>query len=162
MTIDICPKYALTYEKGILRGGFYVSVHAESAERTGRSGARKAERGDDRAAAIAGLDLLRAVGWLVLHDVAVPGPVEVPIDHVLAGPSGVYAINTIEGPGAIRMDDNSLLVAGRSQYEHVQYVADAAHALREVIGGRPVVPILCFQRPDEVAGVVAKVAVCST
>ncbi|WP_281272195.1 nuclease-related domain-containing protein [Nocardioides marmorisolisilvae] len=160
--IDICPKYALTYEKGILRGGFDVSVHAESAERTGRSGARKAERGDDRAAAIAGLDLLRAVGWLVLHDVAVPGEVEVPIDHVLAGPSGVYVINTVGGSGSIRMGENSLLVAGVSQYAHVEDVAAAALALREAIGGRPVVPILCFQRPDEVAGVVTKVAVCST
>ncbi|MFL6171604.1 MAG: nuclease-related domain-containing protein, partial [Marmoricola sp.] len=139
-----------------------MSVHAESAERTGRSGARKAERGDDRAAAIAGLDLLRAVGWLVLHDVAVPGEVEVPIDHVLAGPSGVYAINTIDGPGSIRMGENSLLVAGVSQYAHVEDVASAALALREAIGGRPVVPILCFQRSDEVAGVVTKVAVCST
>src|SRR5689334_22906185 len=100
--------------EGIYGEGFHVSVHAESAERTGRSGARKAERGDDRAA-IAGLDLLRAVGWLVLHDVAVPGEVEVPIDHVLAGPSGVYAINTIGGSGAIRMDENNLLVAGVSQ-----------------------------------------------
>ncbi|MFL6022436.1 MAG: nuclease-related domain-containing protein, partial [Marmoricola sp.] len=98
----------------------------------------------------------------MLHDVAVPGDVEVPIDHVLAGPSGVYVINTISGSGALRMDENSLLVAGTSQYAHIEDVAAAALALRGAIGGRPVVPILCFQRSDEVAGVVSKVAVCST
>src|SRR5689334_22818100 len=152
----------LNLRKRGFTGRVSVSVHAESAERTGRLGARKAERGDDRAAAIAGLDLLRAVGWLVLHDVAVPGEVEVPIDHVLAGPSGVYVINTIGGSGQIRMDDQSLVVAGISQYAHVEDVAAAAQALRTAIGGRPVVPILCFQRSDEVAGVVANVAVCST
>ena len=61
-----------------------------SSKRGPRGSQRK---GEAQQATAAGLDLLRVLGWLVLHDVTLPADPatrepEVLIDHVLAGPSG--------------------------------------------------------------------------
>ncbi|MCW2858005.1 MAG: hypothetical protein JWR52_3620 [Marmoricola sp.] len=139
-----------------------MSVRAESAERAGRSRARRARRAEaDQHPADAGLDLLRVVGWLVLHDVALPGG-EALMDHVIAGPSGVCVINTLALVGPVALTEDSLACAGESRLDDVHEVEAAAAAVRDLLDGAPVVPVLCFQRADAITGVVDGVAVCST
>ncbi|MCW2786366.1 MAG: hypothetical protein JWP74_2883, partial [Marmoricola sp.] len=140
-----------------------MSVRAESAERTGRSGARAAKRGTaDQYSADAGLDLLRALGWLVLHDVTLPADVDIQIDHVVAGPSGVYVINMLDRPGMVSVTEASLVVGGVSRIGDIEEVAAAADAMRIVLAPVPVAPILCFPRVDDITGICTDVAVCST
>jgi len=110
----------------------------------------------------AGLDLLRVIGRLVLHNVTLPGHPELAIDHVVAGPSGVYVINTIAPSGSVSMAGNILVCAGTSMMDEVREVSHSAAVLRNLLSGAPVAPILCFHRNAEVAGVVGEVAVCST
>ena len=69
---------------------------------SGRSGRRSRQRkGEAQQATAAGLDLLRVLGWLVLHDVAVPGEDDRLIDHVLVGPrlTGLD-LHTVDVPGS--------------------------------------------------------------
>ncbi|HET6166517.1 MAG TPA: NERD domain-containing protein [Marmoricola sp.] len=124
-------------------------------------GARRSS-GEAQQATEAGLDLLRVLGWLVLHDAAVPGDPEARIDHVLAGPTGVYVVNTVSWSGAIAMRDAVLTVGGTNRSEALDEVAAAADSVREVLGGLPVAPMLCFERLEPVTGVVADVALCAS
>ncbi|MCW2755400.1 MAG: hypothetical protein JWQ32_2811 [Marmoricola sp.] len=138
-----------------------MSARAESAERAGRSRARRTRRAEaDEHPADAGLDLLRVVGWLVLHDVALPGG-EL-LDHVIAGPSGVCVINTLALVGPVALTEDSLVCAGESRLDDVHEVEAAAAAVRDLLDDAPVVPVLCFQRAEAITGVVHGVAVCST
>ena len=125
-------------------------------------GSRAQRKGEAHQATEAGLDLLRVLGWLVLHDAAVPGEPDNAIDHVLAGPSGVYIVNTVSWPGAINMRDDVLTVGGTNRTEALGQVSAAADAVRALLGGVPVAPMLCFERLETVAGVVGDVALCAS
>jgi len=139
-----------------------MSVHAESSS-AARPKARKAVHpADVQHATDAGLDLLRVIGRLVLHNVSLPNRPELAIDHVVAGPSGVYVINTIAPTGSVTMSSGLLVCAGQPMMDEIDEVAGAAAVLRDLLSGAPVAPILCFHRSAEVAGVVGEVAVCST
>jgi hypothetical protein len=67
-----------------------LSAHAVTARSRDVPGARKGSRrkGEAQQATAAGLDLLRVLGWLVLHDVVMRRDSDATVDHVLAGPSG--------------------------------------------------------------------------
>ncbi len=139
-----------------------MSVHAESSP-AARPKARKAVHpADVQHATDAGLDLLRVIGRLVLHNVSLPNRPELAIDHVVAGPSGVYLINTIAPTGSVTISSGLLVCAGQPMMDEIHEVAAAAAVLRDLLSGAPVAPILCFQRSAELAGVVGEVAVCST
>jgi len=125
-------------------------------------GSRSQRKGEAQQATAAGLDLLRVLGWLVLHEAAVPGDPEGTIDHVLAGPSGVYVVNTVTWSGAINMRSDVLNVGGTNRSEALTQVAAAADAVRALLGGVPVAPMLCFERLEPVAGVVGDVALCAS
>lgn len=139
-----------------------MSAHAEATSAS-RPKARKAVHpADVQHATDAGLDLLRVIGRLVLHNVTLPTHPATVFDHVVAGPSGVYVINTVLRKGSVSVAGGVLVCAGTAMTEDVEEVAGAAGLVRELLGGAPVAPILCFQRNAEVAGVVGDVAVCST
>jgi hypothetical protein len=119
-------------------------------------------KGEAQQATAAGLDLLRVLGWLVLHDVAVPGDDARAIDHVLVGPAGVYVVDTVTWPGAVTVTDSVLVVGGTDRAGDLAAVIAAADAVRGLLGGVPVVPMLCFERLEPIAGVVADVALCAS
>lgn len=143
-------------------------ARAEAAERGWSTpGARKtpvppARSNDERQAAQAGLDLLRVLGWLVLHDVAVKGDAEAVADHVVVGPSGVFVVNNAPWPGAVTFRDGRMLVSGVPHSDEVDQVAHVADGVRALLGDCPVAAVLCLVHGESVTGVAGEVAVCST
>jgi hypothetical protein len=137
--------------KGFGRGG-----------RTGRAGkpSRREAKGEAQQATEAGLDLLRVLGWLVLHDITLPGDLDV--DHLLAGASGVYVVDTVAWSGPIKPSDHGLVVGGADRGDALAHLAAAADAVRAVLHGIPVAPMLCFERLEPVAGVAGAVALCAS
>ena len=109
----------------------------------------------------AGLDLLRVVGHLVLHDVTVPGHFGLVLDHVIAGPSGVYVVTMISHDGHLTITEDLLVCDRTPLTDAVADASDAASAVRTLLGAAPVLPLLCFDRTEDLAGVVGDVAVCS-
>jgi hypothetical protein len=123
---------------------------------------RLGRKGEAQQATAAGLDLLRVLGWLVLHEVELPGDAGATVDHVLAGPSGVYVVNTVSWSGAISVTDEVLSVGGTNRSESLVEVAGAADLVRGLLGATPVAPLLCFERLEAVVGVAADVALCAS
>jgi hypothetical protein len=146
-----------------------ASASAELPRERGRSqpGARKAQSKSPKAveqqqAAQAGLDLLRVLGWLVLHDVAMPDRPEIAADHVVVGPSGVYVVHRAPWTGAVTFRDGDLIAGGVPRTAELDEVATATDAIRDRLGDRPVAAILCLVHSEPVAGVAGGVAVCTT
>jgi len=139
-----------------------VSRARDGAGRAGKSSRSGQRKGEAQQATAAGLDLLRVLGWLVLHDAHLPDQPEASVDHVLAGPSGVYVVNTVGWSGAIVVRDDVLTVGGTNRSEFLAEVAAAADAVRDLLGGTPVAPLLCFERLEAVVGVAADVALCAS
>jgi hypothetical protein len=76
---------------------------ATSALRRGAAGERRTAR------------LLRPLedrGWVVLHDLAIPGSAA-NIDHLVIGPGGVAVVDSKQYRGRLRLDPNGLLWHGR-------------------------------------------------
>jgi hypothetical protein len=148
---ELSAQAPLPRARGFGRGG-----------RSGRAGkpSRRAPRGEAQQATEAGLDLLRVLGWLVLHDVGLPEDLHV--DHLLAGPSGVYVIDTVAWSGPIKATDHGLVVGALDRADALEQLAAAAEAVRGVLHGTPVAPMLCFERLEPVAGVAGAVALCAT
>src|SRR3954470_4181755 len=135
--------------------------------RTRRVLRHRQSKDDVQQATDAGLDLLRVLGWLVLHDVVVPGDPDggqeaAIVDHLLAGPSGVYVVNTVKWPGPIEVKEHALVVGKVDHADDLAEVGAAADAVRAVLHGIPVAPMLCFERLEPVTGVVADVALCAS
>lgn len=116
-------------------------------------------------ATCAGLDLLRALDWLVLHDLELMvGPPERPllkVDHLLAGPSGVYLVASIEGRGPVEVTREDIRWGERSHAAVLTEIAQAAAGLRARLGGAPVAPMVCLERLDPVFEIIGEVAVCA-
>ncbi|HEX2894378.1 MAG TPA: nuclease-related domain-containing protein [Marmoricola sp.] len=135
--------------------------------RSTRSARGPQRKGEHEQATAAGLDLLRVLGWLVLHDVTIPadpanGVAEVAVDHVLAGPPGVYVVNTVSWSGPIAAADGVLTVGKTDHSDVLVEAAAAADVVRTLLGGTPVAPLLCFERLEAVAGVAGDVALCAS
>lgn len=134
----------------------------EKAERHARV-AELYERGaDGESATAANLDELKALGWLVFHDVRWPGRPRANIDHVAVGPGGAFAIDSKHWSGRIEVKNDFLMQNGRRRESAVAGVAQAALAVRELLGGIPVTGVLCFVRDEALAGWARDVMVCST
>src|SRR5689334_20362906 len=135
---------------GLGEGFMAATAKTELPRERTRTGSRKAEKNSDhRQATEAGLDLLRVLGWMVVHDVALPGSPAQVVDHVAAGPSGVFVINTVTVPGALTIRDDVLLCGGVDQAAELDEVTAAVERVRSVLGGHPVAPLLCFVRGEE-------------
>jgi hypothetical protein len=144
-----------------------LSAHAPAVRGRGAGGRGKGSRsaqrkGEAQQATAAGLDLLRVLGWLVLHDASVAEDAEGSIDHVLAGPSGVYVVNTVDWSGPIAVQGDVLTVGGSNRSEALADVAAAAEQVRRLLGAIPVAPLLCFERLEPVTGVAGDVALCAS
>ncbi len=116
-------------------------------------------------ATCAGLDLLRALDWLVLHDLELMlGPPERPlvaVDHLLAGPSGVYLVASVHGRGPVEVTADDLRWGERSHAGVLAEIGLATTGLRSRLGGAPVAAMVCLERLDTVFGIVGEVAVCA-
>ncbi|HEY0903352.1 MAG TPA: nuclease-related domain-containing protein [Marmoricola sp.] len=134
-------------------------THSGRAE---QGGDRSRRSGEAQQATAAGLDLLRVLGWLVLHDMALPGDPRRRVDHVLAGASGVYVVNTVSWSGAIETQNGSLRCGGTLHDDELAELSDAANGIRALLGGAPVAPLLCFERLEEVVGFAGDVGLCAS
>lgn len=111
------------------------------------------------------LGSLPADQWLVFHDVPSPGHRSDSLDHVLVGPSGVFVVDSESWSGEIEVADGVLRQDGRKRDRYAVAVADAAHAVGELVPGlepTSVKPVLCFARDEPVYGWSHDVMVCST
>jgi hypothetical protein len=70
---------------------------------------RRGAAGERRTARL--LDLLERRGWVVLHDLAVPGS-RANIDHLVIGPGGVFVIDSKQYRGRLRLDTSGRLWHG--------------------------------------------------
>ncbi|WP_310964521.1 nuclease-related domain-containing protein [Nocardioides terrisoli] len=108
------------------------------------------------------LNLMRANGWLVLHDRVWPGRAGSLIDHVVAGPAGVFVVSEHHWSGAISVDEGALRCRGALRVVAVGDAVEAAAAVSSLVPGVPVTPVLCFPRPEPVDGSTRGVLLSST
>jgi hypothetical protein len=99
------------------------------------------------------LDPLQWHGWVVLHDLAVPGS-RANVDHLVIGPGGVFVIDSKDYRGRLQLDGSGLLWHGRYSLSAtllaVDFEADrAAQALvdPEVVVVVPIVAVHGAQVP---------------
>jgi hypothetical protein len=71
---------------------------------------RRGAAGERRTARL--LDPLERQGWVVLHDLAVPGS-RANIDHLVIGPGGVFVIDSKQYRGRLQLDPSGRLWHGR-------------------------------------------------
>jgi hypothetical protein len=71
---------------------------------------RRGAAGERRTARL--LHPLEDRGWVVLHDLAIPGSAA-NIDHLVIGPGGVAVVDSKQYRGRLRLDTNALLWHGR-------------------------------------------------
>ncbi len=123
------------------------------------------QRQEAAKATCAGLDLLRALDWLVLHDLELMvGRPEKPllkVDHLLAGPSGVYLVASVHGRGPVEVTAGDVRWGERSHADVLAEIGQAATGLRARLGGAPVAAMVCLERLDPVFEIVGEVAVCA-
>ena len=71
---------------------------------------RRGAAGERRTARL--LDPLQWHGWVVLHDLAVPGS-RANVDHLVIGPGGVFVIDSKDYRGRLQLDGSGRLRHGR-------------------------------------------------
>jgi hypothetical protein len=71
---------------------------------------RRGAAGERRTARL--LDPLEQLGWVVLHDLAVPGS-RANIDHLAIGPGGIFVIDSKQYRGRLQLDPSGRLWHGR-------------------------------------------------
>jgi hypothetical protein len=103
---------------------------------------RRGAAGERRTARLLGP--LEQLGWVVLHDLAVPGS-RANIDHLAIGPGGIFVVNSKQYRGRLKLDPSGRLWHGRyplaSTLQAVSFEADqAAQVLPDP--GVVVVPIV--------------------
>lgn len=108
------------------------------------------------------LHFLRALDWIVLHDVAWPGRPGTGINHVLAGPAGIFVIASRDWTGPVVVENDVLRCGGVVRSADLNQISDAAEAVSAVFGGITVEPVLCLVRDQDVVGSARRVALCST
>jgi nuclease-like protein len=88
---------------------------------------RRGAAGERRTARL--LAALERHGWVVLHDLAIPGS-RANIDHLVIGPGGVFVIDSKQYRGRLQLDDFGKLWHGRyplaPSLEAVSFEADQA------------------------------------
>jgi hypothetical protein len=103
---------------------------------------RSGAAGERRTAGL--LDPLERHGWVVLHDLAVPGS-RANIDHLVIGPGGVFVIDSKQYRGRLRLDSSGRLWHGGYPFapalRAVDFEADRAAQVL-VDPGVVVVPIV--------------------
>ncbi len=103
----------------------------------------KGARGEER---VAGLLEVLPSGWHVFHDFPAGA---FHVDHVVAGPTGVYAVETKNWLGRVTVEDDEVLVGGRlpdrSPLKQAQREAEAVReTLKRAGWNGEVESVLCF------------------
>lgn len=100
------------------------------------------------------LEQLKAEGFVILHDRAIPGS-SANIDHIVIGPPGIAVVETKSYRGRLRVRGGEVYVNGyRRTDKTVGEVVVEAAAVSRVLRGVPqrrgaiVRPILCIHRAD--------------
>jgi Nuclease-related domain len=89
------------------------------------------------------LQLLAAEGWLVLHDVVLPGWL-ISLDHVVVGPTGVWVVESWRRSRLLPIGNGRPGV--RDQLDRLRELNRRAEAVAETLDGSgllPVRPLLC-------------------
>ena len=97
------------------------------------------------------LEPLRGEGFAVLHDRRIPGS-RANIDHIVVGPTGVFAVETKSLAGQLKVRGDDVYVGGRRRTAMVDEAKREALAVQVVLApelealGLSVVPVLCIHR----------------
>jgi hypothetical protein len=91
-------------------GGSCLGVAVSAQPGCGRLAARRGAAGERRTARL--LSPLERHGWVVLHDLAVPGS-SANLDHLVIGPGGVFVIDSKHYRGRLQLDSSGRLRHGR-------------------------------------------------
>ena len=92
-------------------------------------------------------------GFITLNDRKVPGYAG-NLDHIVIGPTGVWAVETKNLRGKVVIDGESLRIGGRRQDKIVDQVYREAGAIRAALAtvlpdrDLPVTPIICLHRGE--------------
>jgi hypothetical protein len=104
---------------------------------------RRGAAGERRTARLLGQ--LERLGWVVLHDLAIPGS-RANIDHLVIGPGGVFVIDSKQCRGRLQLDPSGRLWHGRyplaPTLHAVSFEADEAAQVLTDPGVVVVVPIV--------------------
>ena len=104
---------------------------------------RRGAAGERRSARL--LSPLERQGWVVLHDLAVPGS-PANLDHLVIGPGGVFVVDSKQYRGRLQLDPSSRLWHGRypltATLRAVSFEAD--RAARVLADPQVVVPIVAI------------------
>lgn len=103
----------------------------------------KGARGEER---VAGMLAALPSGWHVFHDLVAEG---LHVDHVVAGPAGVFAVETKNWRGRVSVEDGEVLVGGvlpdRAPVAQAMREADAVKSALKKMGWEgEVAPVLCM------------------
>lgn len=91
------------------------------------------------------LELLRAEGWYVVHDVRWPGRARANLDHVVVGPPGVLVVDSKNWSGSVTLEGGRLRQNGHPRDREARAAADAAAAVAARLGtGVVVLPVICL------------------
>lgn len=99
------------------------------------------------------LDGLEELGFVILHDRKVPG-YGGNLDHIVIGPTGVWAVETKSLAGKVVIDGDSLRIGGRQQDRIIDQVYRQATAIQIALGthsagtGLTVTPVICLHRGE--------------
>ena len=91
--------------------------------------------------------------YRILHDRKIKGQ-KWNIDHIVIGPTGVYAIETKNVTGRVAIKAGHLVVGGRKKDKYVEEARREAQAVQQVLApvmaslGRDVQPVLCFHKAE--------------
>jgi hypothetical protein len=89
------------------------------------------------------LDRLPRDGFVVFHDLAVPGNTSANVDHLVIGPSGVFVIDSKQWTGEVRQGADGLLWHNHYRLDRtLETVRWEADTITRVLGNRAT-PLLC-------------------
>lgn len=101
-------------------------------------------------------------GWVVLHDLVLPGRQRISLDHVAIGPAGVFVVDVKTWTGHVEVRGRVLLQDGRRREQAVTSATAAAVAVQAIVTPVRCTGVLCFVRDEPLATSSSNVTVCST
>lgn len=111
----------------------HAAVLAQAATQQGRRAENFGRGGDAEEHTARLLAALSPYDFFALHDRRWPGTTMANIDHVVAGPSGVYVVDTKDWSGDLRVADGRLYRGETACDDGVDKVRAQADAVREVL-----------------------------
>jgi hypothetical protein len=102
---------------------------------------RRGAHGEQRTARL--LDRLTGDGYVVFHDLAVPGNASANVDHLVIGPSGVFVIDSKQWTGSVHLSADGLAWHNHYPLERtLERVRWEAEAVGRLLGTR-IAALLC-------------------